>query len=90
MWILASWIYDWIVSMLQPSVVRVPELRQMAPVTARSVLRRLGLRARAVRPDGQGGYWFVSAPDPAPGTAAKRGTVVTLYLMSGEGVEFTG
>lgn len=90
MWILATWIYEWVVSMFQPSVVRVPDLLGMHPVTARSAVRKLGLRARPVRPDGPSDYWVVGAQDPAPGLAAKRGTVVTLYLMPGDGVEYAG
>jgi beta-lactam-binding protein with PASTA domain len=90
MCMLMTWIYEWVVSILQPSVVRVPDVRKTPTVTARSALRKLGLRARAVRPDGPSGYFLVSAQDPAPGTAAKRGTVVTLYLMAGEGVEHAG
>jgi len=90
MWILVTWIYDWAISMLQPSIVQVPDLRLMQPVTARSAVRRLGLRARAVRPEGPSGDLLVRAQDPPPGTAAKRGTLVTLYLISGEGVESAG
>jgi PASTA domain len=86
--LLLTWIYEWVVSMLQPSVVRVPDVCQMRTVTARSQLRKLGLRARAVEPEGPGGYLVVRAQDPAPGTEAKRHTVVTLYLVSGEGVEY--
>jgi len=88
MWILASWIYEWIVSMLQPSVVRVPDVSQMDAYDARRTLRMLGLRARAVRPDGPAGHLVVRAQDPAPGVTAKRGTVVTLYLISAEGLEY--
>jgi beta-lactam-binding protein with PASTA domain len=88
MQLLVTWIYEWVVSMFQPSVVRVPDVRQMPTVAARSELRKLGLRASAVEPDGPRGYLIVRAQDPAPGTSAKRGTVVTLYLVSTEGLEY--
>jgi beta-lactam-binding protein with PASTA domain len=70
-------------SMLQPSVVQVPDLRDMHMPSARSALHRLGLRARAVEPDGPRALLpslTVAAQHPAPGTAAKRRTIVTLYL----------
>jgi beta-lactam-binding protein with PASTA domain len=85
--LLMTFVVDWIVSMLQPTVVRVPDLSEVGPVTASRQLRRLGLRPRTVRPESPGRYLRVRAQEPAPGTDAKRGTVVTLYLASGEGVQ---
>jgi beta-lactam-binding protein with PASTA domain len=81
-----TWIYEWVVSMLQPSVIRVPDVRGQHAVTARHQLRMLGLRVRAVEQDGPSDR--VRATDPPPGTAAKRGTVVTLYLVPEDGVEY--
>jgi beta-lactam-binding protein with PASTA domain len=88
MYMLLTWIYEWSVGMLAPSVVAVPDVRQMGTVAASSALRKLGLRSRAVEPDGPGGTLIVRAQDPVAGTQAKRGTVVTLYLMSGDGYEY--
>lgn len=76
--------------MLQPSVVRVPDVRGEYAGAARHQLRMLGLRARAIEPAGPIIGRRVRAQDPAPGTSAKRGTVVSLYLMPEEGVEFAG
>ncbi len=80
--------YEWVVSMLQPSVVRVPDVRGEYTTGARHQLRMLGLRVRAVQPDGPIMGRRVRAQEPAPGTNAKRGTVVRLYLVPEEGVEY--
>ena len=74
--------------MLQPSVVRVPDLRGETAAWARHQLRMRGLRVRAVEQDGPGPSDYVRATDPVPGTAAKRGTVVTMYLVPGEGLDY--
>lgn len=83
---LVQWVYEWVVSMLQPSVVRVPDVRGVYTGVARHQLRMLGLRVKAPQPGGPVIARRVRAQDPAPGTDAKRGTVVTLYLVPDEGV----
>jgi beta-lactam-binding protein with PASTA domain len=78
--------------MFQPSVVQVPDLRNMHVPSARSKLHYLGLRARAVEPDGPRAFLpslTVAAQEPPPGTAAKRRSVVTLYLVADGGVEYS-
>jgi beta-lactam-binding protein with PASTA domain len=80
--------YEWVVSMTQPSVVRVPDVGGHYTGTARHQLRMLGLRVKAVHPDGGMGR-RVRSQDPAPGSDAKRGTVVSLYLVPESGVEYT-
>lgn len=88
---LLEWLYEWVISMTQPSVVRVPAVCGMGPAAARSELHKLGLRAKAVEPDGQRAYLpslHVAAQEPAPGTAAKRRTVVTMYLALTSGAEY--
>jgi beta-lactam-binding protein with PASTA domain len=85
---LLTWIYEWVIGMLAPSVVAVPDVRRMGTVAARSTLRKLGLRSRAVEPDGPRGTLTVGAQDPVAGTQAKRGTVVILYLISSGGYEY--
>jgi len=50
MWILASWIYEWIVSMLQPSVVRVPTSIRWTPTM---LAARSGCSVYAQEPLGQ-------------------------------------
>jgi len=74
--------------MLQPSVVRVPDVRGEYAGVARHQLRLRGLRARAIEPAGPVIGSRVRAQDPAPGTNAKRGTVVRLYLVPEDGVEY--
>lgn len=74
--------------MLQPSVVRVPDVRGEYTGGARHQLRMLGLRVRAIQPDGPAIGRRVRAQEPASGTAARRGTVVRLYLVPEEGLEY--
>jgi beta-lactam-binding protein with PASTA domain len=74
--------------MLQPSVVRVPDVRGEYTAGARHQLRMLGLRVSAIQPDGPAIGRRVRAQEPAPGTDAKRGTVVSLYLVPEGGVEY--
>ena len=79
--------YEWVVSMTQPSVVRVPDVRGLYTGGARHQLRMLGLKVRTVQPDGGLGR-LVRAQDPAPSTDAKRGTVVVLYLVPESGYAY--
>jgi beta-lactam-binding protein with PASTA domain len=80
---LATVIADWIYSMLQPTIVTVPDVTGEVDAWARHLLRRLGLRVRAVEDIVPSDY--VRATDPPAGTQAKRGTVVTMYCVPGEG-----
>jgi hypothetical protein len=43
---LAQWIADWIYSMLQPSVVEIPDVTGRGDAWARHLLRMSGLRVR--------------------------------------------
>lgn len=85
-WALLNFIYEWVVSMLQPSVVTIPDVRGQKDAWARHQLRMLGLRVRAVEDVVPSEY--VRATDPPPGTSAKRATVVTMYLVPGESVDY--
>lgn len=78
---LIMWVYDWVVAMLAPTVVRVPDVTGQGVPSSRRQLRRLGLRVRAV--DQASALDRVRGMDPGPGTEAKRGTVVTLHCDGG-------
>jgi serine/threonine-protein kinase len=81
----AMWIIEWVVSMTRPSVVPVPDVSGQVDIWARHTIRMQGLRARAVAPDGAVRADYVRTTDPPPGTRVKRGTVVTMYLVPGDG-----
>lgn len=85
-WALAMFVYEWVVSMLQPSVVTIPDVRGQTDAWARHQLRVLGLRVRAVEEVVPSDY--VRATDPPAGTSARRGTVVTMYCVPGDGVDY--
>ena len=86
-WALALVTYEWVVSMLQPSVVTIPDVSGQTDAWARHQLRMLGLRVRAVEEVVPSDY--VRSTDPPAGTSAKRGTVVTMYCVPGDSVEYT-
>jgi serine/threonine-protein kinase len=64
-----------------PVLVEVPDLTASGVEAATEKLKELGFQVRTEPGPNYLGLGFVSSSDPAPGTMAPKGSVVTLYLV---------